>query len=179
MWQVPSRSGLPAILLAYLLTLTFGCGGGSASSPSPPPPPPPPAFQPRAFPGDFFIRLPTSADDGPIPSEAYDLALKEIFISDPNFNSIEVYSTANAKFVGEISIPGPAGLSFSPDFSQLFVGTISPYVYLVDPVKLHVTGHIQIRASQLSTNAQGTTMMPVMPIAMADGSLVIGMGFNS
>ena len=160
------------IFLPFLL-LTFGCGGGSTSSP---PPPPPPAFQPRAFPGDYAMRLPTAAFDGPIPSEAYDPALKEIFISDPNFNSVEVYSTTTGKFVGEISISAPAGLGFSPDFSQLFVGTITPYVYVVDPVALHVTAQIQVPASQLSTNAQGATMMPVMPFAMADGSVVLGMG---
>jgi WD40 repeat protein len=172
----PRVASLVIVLLIWLM-LIFGCGVGSSTSS--PPPPPPPAFQPRPFPGDYFMRLATSAGDGPIPSEAYDPTLKEVFISDPNFNSIEVYSTVNGKFVGEISIPGPAGLSFSPDFSQLCVGTITPNVYTVDPVALHVTGQIQVPASELSANAQGTTMMPVMPIAMADGSLVLGMGYNS
>jgi IPT/TIG domain-containing protein len=125
------------------------------------------------------MRLPTGASDGPIPSEAYDPALKEIFISDPNFNSVEVYSTVNGKLVGEISIPAPAGLCFSPNFSQLFVGTVTPYIYVVDPTVLHVTKQIQVPSSQLTASAQGTTMMPVMPFAMADGSLVLGMGYNS
>jgi hypothetical protein len=126
------------------------------------------------------MRLPGVAGGvGPIPSEAYDSVLKEIFISDPEFNSVEVYSTLNGNFVGEISVPGPAGLSFSPDYSQLFVGTTTPYLYVVDPVGLHVTGVIQIPASVLSNNALGTTVMPVMPLAMADGSIVLGMGYNS
>ncbi len=87
------------LLFARLTTLLLvimlcGCGGGTSSAP-PPPPPPPPAFQPRPFPGDFFMRLPTAAVDGPIPAAAYDQALKEIFVSDANFNSVEVYSTVD------------------------------------------------------------------------------------
>jgi len=48
--------------------------------------------------------------------------------------------------VGEVSIPA-AGLSFSPDFSKLYVGTITPYVYIVDPTSLHVSGRIAFPAS--------------------------------
>jgi hypothetical protein len=49
--------------------------------------------------------------------------------------------------VGEISIPGPAGLGFSPDFSKLYVGTVTPNVFAVDPVALKVTGQIALLAS--------------------------------
>jgi hypothetical protein len=178
--------GSVCLLVAWLTTLLLvimpcGCGGGTSSAPPPPPPPPPPAFQPRPFPGDFFMRLPTAASDGPIPAAAYDQALKEIFVSDPNFNSVEVYSTADGHKVGEVSIPGPAGLGFSPDFSKLYVGTITPYVYVVDPAGLHVTGRIALPASMLtfSPGATGATLMPVMPYPMADGSLMLGMGFTS
>jgi hypothetical protein len=170
-----------AWLTVFLLVVVLsGCGGGTSSAP-PPPPPPPPAFQPRPFPGDFFMRLPTTASDGTIPAAAYDQALKEIFVSDPNFNSVEVYSTVDGHKVGEVSIPGPAGLGFAPDFSKLYVGTITPNVYIVDPVGLHVTGRIAVPASMLtfSPGATGATLMPVMPYPMADGSLMLGMGYTS
>jgi hypothetical protein len=127
------------------------------------------------------MRLPTAASDGTIPAAAYDQALKEIFVSDPNFNSVEVYSTVDGHKVGEASIPGPAGLGFAPDFSKLYVGTITPNVYIVDPVGLHVTGRIAVPASMLtfSPGATGATLMPVMPYPMADGSLMLGMGYTS
>ncbi len=179
------RVAWPIVAFLFPVLLIVGCGGGSTSvqpPPSgPPAPPPPPAFQARAFPGDFFMRLPTAADDGPIPAAAYDQALKEIFVSDPNFNSVEVYSTVDGYHVGEISIPGPAGLGFSPDFSKLYVGTITPHVYVVDPAALRVTGQILFPASMLalSTDATGATLMPVMPYAMADGSVMLGMGYTS
>ena len=174
--------GSVSLLFPWLTTLLLvimlcGCGGGT----SPAPPPPPPAFRPRPFPGDFFMRLPTAAGDGPIPAAVYDQALKEIFVSDPNFNSVEVYSTVDGHKVGEVSIPGPAGLGFTPDFSKLYVGTITPNVYIIDPAGLHVTGRIAFPASMLtfSLGATGATLMPVMPYPMADGSLMLGMGYTS
>lgn len=170
----------PWLTTLLLVIMLCGCGGGTSSAP-PPPPPPPPAFQPRPFTGDFFMRLPTAASDGPIPAAVYDQALKEIFVSDPNFNSVEVYSTVDGHKVGEVSIPGPAGLGFTPDFSKLYVGTITPDVYIVDPAALHVTGRIAFPASMLtfSPGATGATLMPVMPYPMADGSLMLGMGYTS
>jgi len=66
---VGGSRGSVSLLFAWLTTLLLvimlcGCGGGTSSAP-PPPPPLPPAFQPRPFPGDFFMRLPTAAGDGP------------------------------------------------------------------------------------------------------------------
>ena len=171
-------------LLALLsVTLLCGCGGGTSTGVSlpPPSPPPVPAFQPRTFPGDFFIRLPTSAYDGTIPAAAYNPTLKEIFVSDPNFNSVEVYSTVDGHKVGEIPVPGPAGLGFSPDFSKLYIGTITPYVYIADPAALHVTGQITYPASMLTSSlgASGATLMPVMAYPMADGTIILGIGYTS
>ncbi|MHB8754554.1 MAG: IPT/TIG domain-containing protein [Candidatus Acidiferrales bacterium] len=89
---------------------------------------------------------------------------------------MEVYSTVDGHHVAEIGVPGPAGLSFSPDYKELVVGTITPYIYLIDPAALHVTAEIAIPPSQLGTDARGDTTLPVMPYAMADGSIFIGMG---
>lgn len=176
--------GSVCLLFAWLTTLLLvimlcGCGGGTSSAP--PPPIPSPAFQPRPFPGDYFVRLPSAGSDGPIPAAAYDQTLREIFVSDPNFNSVEVYSTVDGHRVGEVSISGPAGLGFSPDFSKLYVGTITPNVYVIDPVGLHVSGRIAFPASMLtfSLGSTGASLMPVMPYPMADGSLMLGMGYTS
>ncbi len=122
------------------------------------------------------MRLPNYDGGFAIPYLTYDPALKEIFVSNPDIDAVEVYSTVDGHFVGEVGIPGPAGLSFSPDFSKLAVGTITPHVYFVDPVALHVNGNLEIPASSLISNQQGDTLMPVMPYTMADGSLFLGLG---
>lgn len=172
----------PRLTILTLVIMLCGCGGGTSSAPpSVPPPPPAPAFQPRPFPGDFFMRLPPAGGEGPIPAAVYNQALKEIFVSDPNFNSVEVYSTVDGHKVGEVSIPGPAGLGFTPDFSKLYVGTITPNVYIVDPAGLRVTGQVACPPSMLTTSSGATaaTLMPVRPYPMADGSLMLGMGYTS
>jgi hypothetical protein len=139
-----------------------GSGGGS--------------FQARTFPGDYFIRLPNQDGGSAIPSEVYDPALKELFISNPDINAVEVYSTVDAHWVGAISVPGPAGLSFVPGYGQLVIGTITPYVYIADPVALHIINQIAVPASVLTANQGGSTNMPVVPYPMADGSIFLGMG---
>lgn len=164
---------LAALVLAFSAA---GCGGSPSQSSGGGPPPPPPPFQPRPFPGDFFIRLPNQGTDTPVPDEAYDFATKQVFVSDPDVNAVEVYSAIDGHHVAEIGVPGPAGLSFSPDYKRLVVGTITPYIYLIDPAALQVTAEIAIPPGQLGTDAQGDTTLPVMPYAMADGSIFIGMG---
>lgn len=131
----------------------------------------------RPFPGDLFMRLPGAEIGRPTLAGAYDEVLKEVFYSDVNANSVEVYSTVDGHKVGEVSIPSPAGLEFSADFSKLYVGTITPSVYVVDPVALQVEQQIVVPLS-LTTPITPTygTEMPVMPYAMADGSVLMGMG---
>jgi len=168
-------------VVVILVALGGGCGAGSSS---------PPAsgglpgsgggsFQPRPFPGDYFMRLPNQDGGAWIPYGAYDQVLKELFVSNPAINAVEVYSTVDGHRVGEIGVPGPAGLSFSPGGTQLVIGTITPYVYFADPVALHIINRLPIPASVLAVDQQGNTLMPVMPYAMADGSLFLGMGGNT
>lgn len=108
------------------------------------------SFKPRPFPGDFFVRLSPQAGNGYAAAEASDPALKEVFVSDAITHAVEVYSTVDAHQMGASSVPGPAGLSFSPDFSNLVIGMITPYICTTDPVAPRLTGQIAIPASYLS-----------------------------
>jgi hypothetical protein len=133
---------------------------------------------PRPFAGNFFLTLPGAETIGrPTLSAAYNASLKEVFYSDSNFNSVEVFSTVDGHKVGEVSVPAPAGLQFSPDFSKLYVGTITPSVYVIDPAALHVVQQIVVPLSLTTPVAPSFgTEMPVMPYPMADGSVLMGMG---
>lgn len=132
----------------------------------------------RPFPGDQFMRLPGAEIGRPALAGVYDQVLKEVFYSNPNFNSVEVYSTVDGHKVGEVPIPSPAGLQFSPDFSRLYVGTVTPSVYVVDPVALHVVEQIVVPLSS-PIPPSFASEMPVMPYPMADGSVLLGMGVTS
>lgn len=171
------RNTLLYVALFFLAVALIGCGGGVSSQPPPGGgPPPPPPFQPRAFPQDYFMRLPTQDGTQFVPDAAYDPSIKEVFVSNPDVNEVEAYSTVDGHYMGAIPVPGPAGLSFSPDFSQLVIGTITPYIYFADPSALHVTAQLAIPPSELTTDATGDTLMPVMPYPMADSTILLGMG---
>ena len=133
----------------------------------------------RPFPGDLFMRLPGAEIGRPTVAGAYDEVLKEVFYSDANANSVEVYSTVDGHKVGEVSIPSPAGLEFSTDFSKLYVGTITPSVYVVDPVALQVEQQIVVPLNLTTPIDPLGTAMPVMPYVMADGTVLMGMGGTS
>jgi IPT/TIG domain len=164
-----------AVVFLILILCLVGCGGGT-SSPSSSGSGSAPPFQARAFPGDYFMRLPNWDGGTFVPDEAYDPTSKEVFISNPDMNAIEVYSTVTGQYVGQISVPGPAGLSFSPDYTQLTIGTITPYFYTANPATLHVIAQVAVPASQLATDQSGNTTLPIMPYAMSDGSIFWGMG---
>ena len=146
-----------------------GPGGGGGGN----------SFTPRPFPGDIFMRLPNQDGGAQVPHLAYNSALKEIFVCNPDINAVDAYSTVDGHWVGEFGVPGPSGLSFSPDNTTLAIGTITPYVYFADPTALHITSRVAIPSSLLTTDQGGDSLMPVMPYAMADGSVFILMGVNS
>jgi len=102
------------------------------------------------------MRLPTQNAGGIVPAEAYDPALKELFVSNPDANGVEVYSTVDGHWVGEIAVPGLAGLGFSPDHTKLLIGSITASIYYADPTTLHLTGQFEIppRYSSTSTARQ-------------------------
>jgi hypothetical protein len=126
------------------------------------------------------MRLPGAEIGRPTLAGAYDEVSKQIFYSNPNFNSVEVYSTIDGHKVGAVSIPGPAGLAFSPDFSKLYIGTITPSVYVIDPVALKVEQQIVVPFSLTSPSGPSYgTEMPIVPYPMADGSVLMGMGVTA
>ncbi len=146
-----------------------GDSGGSGGSPS---------FQPRPFPGDFFVTPPApefrgESDTGFPGNVVYDSKLKEFFFSNPAMNEVEAYSTVDGHRVGAVTVPGAIGLSLAPDGSELAVGTSTPHVYFVDPAALHVTGQIEIPASVIDPSS---TLEPVLPFLMAAGPMLIEAG---
>lgn len=145
-----------------------GSTGGTGSGGS--------TFQARPFPtGNFFVRLPNEGTDGAVPAIAYNPVLKEMFVSNPSKNTVEVYSTTDGHRVGAVSVPGPAGLSFSPDYSKLAVGTITAYFYLVDPAALHVTAQVAVPSSLMDDGQGSTGLFPQAPFIMADGRILLAM----
>ncbi len=143
-------------------TGSTGGSGGSGGGPS---------FQPRPFPGDYFVTPPSSEYGSIFPGNVvYDPALKEFFFSNPWLNEVEAYSTIDGHRVGAVSVPGAMGLSLSPDGTKMAVGTNTPHIYFVDPAALHVTGEVKVPPTVLDP-ADGQE--PVLPFLMAAGPMLI------
>jgi hypothetical protein len=175
-----------AALLSFLLTALAGCGGGgsgtgstggtggstgtggsggsggSGGGSS---------FQPRPFPGDYFVTAPETEYKSFPGNVVYDSKHKEFFFSNLDMNEVEAYSTVDGRRVGAVNVPGPMGLSLSPDNSELAVGTISSQVYFVDPAVLHITGKAEIPASLLDPSSK---VKAVLPFLMSSGPMLIG-----
>jgi WD40 repeat protein len=100
-----------------------------------------------------------------------------VFFSNTEMGEVEVYSTEDGRRVGSVTVPGPLGLSLSPDNTLLAVGTSTPYVYFVDPSALHITGQVEIPPSYLSLPGWGQEA--VMPYLMANGPMLIAMAYGS
>lgn len=114
-------------------------------------------------------------DDGFTSSPVYDSKLKEFFFSNPALSTVEAYSTVDGHRVGSVTVPGPMGLSLSPDGTVLGVGTNNQYVFFVDPAALHVTGQVEIPPAYLIPI---TGLEPVLPYLMASGPMLIALGNN-
>ena len=83
---------------------------------------------------------------------------------------VEAYSTVDGHRIGAVTVPGPAGLSLSPDGTQLAVGTTTPYLYFVNPAALHVTAQVAVPSTLL------TGLLPILPFLMATGPMLIEAG---
>jgi hypothetical protein len=105
----------------------------------------------------------------------YDAKLKEYFFSNPSLNEVEAYSSADGHRVGAVSVPGPLGLSVSPDGAELAVGSTTPHVYIVNPATLHVTQVVEIPASLTPPSTGG--YVPAIPYLMASGPMLFEMAY--
>jgi WD40 repeat protein len=127
------------------------------------------------FPGDYFMVPPTPEYGATgFGAPVYDPQIKEVFFSNPSMNEVEAYSTEDGHRVGAVTVPGPMGLSLSPDNTLLAVGTSTPYVYFVDPLALHVTGQVEIPLSYFSFSDWGEEAPT--PYLMASGPMLIAIG---
>jgi hypothetical protein len=106
----------------------------------------------------------------------YDPKIKEFFFSNPNENEVEAYSGVDGHRVGAVTVPGPLGLSLSPDGTELAVGTNTPHFYFVDPAALHVTGVVEVPAATINPQ---TAYAPVQPFLMAQGPMLVAMAGSS
>ena len=121
-----------------------------------------------------FIRndsTPIENDDGYIfdlHTARYDTVTKNFFVSNTLLNRVEVYSAQTEQLVTTIPVPAPAAMDFTVTYDLLYVGTLTDYLFVIDPVKLQVVQRI---ASEVML--PGTSFTPVVPIVLSDGRVLM------
>ena len=105
----------------------------------------------------------------------YDPVHKLVFAAVQQTNTLQVFSSVTAQTVGTIAIPSPRQLDITPDGSRILVGTLTNYMYWVDPVALQVVGKVYVN-SPLDTGNLGITAQPLRPVTLANGKVLVSMG---
>lgn len=74
----------------------------------------------------------------------YDPVHKLVFAAVQQTNSLQVYSSADAHSVATIPIAVPRQLDITPDGSRILVGSLTRYLFWVDPVSLQVVAQVPV-----------------------------------
>ncbi len=103
----------------------------------------------------------------------YDPVTKNFFVSNTLLNRVEVYSATTEQLVVTIPVPAPVGMDFTVANDLLYVGTLTDYLFVIDPMKLQVVQRI---ASEVML--PGTTFNPIVPIVLSDGRVLMTTGLS-
>jgi len=103
----------------------------------------------------------------------YDPVHKLVFAAIQQNNVVQVYSSATAQNVASIPIPAPRQLDITADGSRILVGSLTRYLFWVDPVSFQVVGQVPV----LSPIFNGSfTPTPLRPVILASGKVLVAMG---
>jgi DNA-binding beta-propeller fold protein YncE len=102
----------------------------------------------------------------------YDPVHKLVFAAVQQTNTLQVFSSTTAQTVATIPIPAPRQLDITADRSRILVGTLTNYMYWVDPVKLQVVGKV----AAVSPLFNGSSVQPLRPVTLASGKVLVSMG---
>jgi hypothetical protein len=102
----------------------------------------------------------------------YDPVHKLVFAAVQSTNTLQVFSSVTAQTVASIPIPMPRQLDITPDGSRILVGTLTNYMYWIDPVALQVVGKVYVDAD-LDTGNLGITANSARPIILSSGKVLV------
>jgi DNA-binding beta-propeller fold protein YncE len=109
------------------------------------------------------------------PSRAvYDSARKQLFVSVPTLNRVDVISTADARRIASISVPRPVGLDLTPDGSQVVIGSQLEQITVVDPATLQIVRRLPFMPiTNVPSFGLTPLSVPLNVIAMSNGTFLL------
>src|SRR5262249_25600486 len=109
------------------------------------------------------------------PSRAvYDAARKQLFVSVPELNRVDVISTTEARRVASLPVPRPIGVELTPDGTQVFVGSQLEQITIIDPTTLQISERLPF-APILNVPSFGLTPLsvPLDAFATSNGTFLL------
>lgn len=74
----------------------------------------------------------------------YDPTRNQIYVAVHDLNKIDVYESTSAEFVTRISVPNPVSVDVTTDGTSVLVGTATPFIYVIDPIRLEVVDRVKL-----------------------------------
>ncbi len=148
-------------------------GGGASSALSFTVQPPLPPLTSRTDWKYLGSKVDAGADNSSAPQFLlYDPSHNQIFVSVPGMNVVEVFSTQTHLQTAAIPVPTPLGMDISLDSTMVYVGTGTAFLYVIDPVKLHVKQILN------SADVYPGGFSSASPFVLNNGSLYVVPGFG-
>jgi hypothetical protein len=78
----------------------------------------------------------------------YDPSHQQVFVANRAMNRVEVFSSATATRVGQISVPGASSADLSADGTTVWIGTVTEQLAAIDTTSLQVKARYEIAGLQ-------------------------------
>ncbi len=103
---------------------------------------------------------------------AYDASHQRMFVSNPEWNRIDVVSTSSRSVLATIPAPAPAGLALTPDGTQLIAGSLAEQIVVIDTNSLQI-----VQRAPIPTPITGyiNPAFPRQVFPMVNGKVLIGL----
>jgi hypothetical protein len=102
---------------------------------------------------------------------AYDSAHQLVFVANRAMNRVEVFSSATATRVAQVSVPGASSADLSVDGATVWIGTVTEQVAAIDTTSLQVKARYEIAGQQPLPNTLFDR--PEELLALANGNLMM------
>jgi hypothetical protein len=118
-----------------------------------------------------FIRT-----DGTPASAAFDAAHGVVYVSNPQWNRVEVISPTTHQIIKSISAPGPTGMDMSLNGAQLIVASNVQQIVSIDAASLQVVNRTNVTPIVVGGTSYA---IPALLANMSNGTTLVGMTLNS
>jgi len=105
----------------------------------------------------------------------YDGPRQQIFVSNTTLNEVDVFSTTTRQRTATIAVPYPFGIDITADGSTVYVGTLTDFLYVIDPQQRAVTGRISF-AVPLQPGQLTSVNSPSSVATLSNGKVMLLMG---